>query len=313
MALLGGRLLEPRAFAMADAVHGLSRLLERNLGPDITLDVRITDGLPAVYGDPGRVEQAIVNLALNARDAMPQGGTLSIHVGIKEVGENAPHGLGRMCAGTYVELVITDTGSGMSPETRSRVFEPFFTTKGVGKGTGLGLAMVYGTVNQSGGYIFLESEVGRGSSFRLFFPPVADRLTAPGQPPASAPRSNGVTLVVAEDEEIVRSLVATALTQDGHRVLSAASGADALSLLAAEPGVDLLLTDANMPGMSGMELARTVATQYPGLPIMIMSGYTEESFVLPGASKPLVFLPKPFTPRELRQVVASLLDESRRV
>jgi signal transduction histidine kinase len=177
------RMLERQIFSIGETVSGITRMLERILGANITLHTQIEQGLPPVYGDPGQVEQAIVNLAVNARDAMPQGGSLIVTASLTDVTDLEARARPPLRPGGYVLLVASDTGTGMSPETRAHAFEAFFTTKAPGKGTGLGLSMVYGTVKQSGGFIFVDSELGRGSSFRLYFPPAhEDRANIPTPP-----------------------------------------------------------------------------------------------------------------------------------
>ena len=217
-----------------------------------------------------------------------------------------------MPAGRYVELAVSDEGQGMTPEVSAHIFEPFFTTKAVGKGTGLGLAMVYGTVRQSGGFISVESEVGRGSTFRLRFPIARDPDPAPAgaavQTPTAVPAGAPLVLVV-EDEAAVRNLVVMSLENRGYRVLHASSGHEALAVIRAEAQpVDLLVTDANMPGMSGIELVAALVPDRPDLQVIIMSGYIEELPKLVGLGEQVTLLPKPFTPKTLRQKVATILS-----
>jgi len=300
------QLLEPRIFYVNDSVANLGRMLERLLGSGVELKTNIADGLPPIYGDPGQIEQAIINLAVNARDAMPEGGRLTLGVSMAEVDEAFAQAHQPMTPGRYLELSVMDTGEGMDPETQAHIFEPFFTTKDVGKGTGLGLAMVYGTVKQSGGYIFLESAPGKGTTFRLYFHPapkqeMATATTKAGEAPTKR------TVLVAEDEAAVRNLVVTALKKQGFRVLPASTGEEALRLGADEPRIDLLLSDANMPGISGIELARLLIKNRPNLPVIIMSGYTDETLSIDGAREPVVLLPKPFTPKDIRQKVELVL------
>jgi CheY-like chemotaxis protein len=195
----------------------------------------------------------------------------------------------------------------MSAETQRHIFEPFFTTKGVGKGTGLGLPMVYGTVKQSGGFIFVDSQEGRGTTFRLYFPPAAAQT--PRRPPASGPSAaDATTILVVDDEPVVRMLVVSTLKREGYRVLDAESGADALRIAASAPGrIDVLLTDASMPGMSGAELATHLARTRRGLKVLVMSGYSAEPVAVEGLCEPVALLAKPFTPGDLKLKIRDVL------
>jgi len=218
-----------------------------------------------------------------------------------------PRARAAMPPGAYVTLRVTDTGHGMSAETQAHIFEPFFTTKEVGKGTGLGLAMVYGTVKQSGGFIFVESQPGHGATFRLHFPPATAREPAAGLPKqTTAPSSD--TLLVVEDEQAVRALVSSTLAHEGYRVLPAASAKEALALAADAGTIDLLLTDASMPGSSGLTLAKMLLATRPDLPVIIMSGYSEEMLDTTGLPASISILRKPFTPSELRARIRETLD-----
>ena len=264
----------------------------------------------AVLGDPGQVEQAVINLAVNARDAMPAGGQMLLTTSMETVDEAFARTHGPMPAGDYVCLEVSDTGTGMSRETQGRIFEPFFTTKDIGKGTGLGLSMVYGTLKQIGGFIFVDSEVDRGTTFRLYFPPgpVRPVTSAPSARRAEA-RRGPHTLMIVEDEPAVRNMVASALRHDGYQLLLASSAEEATRMADAHEGtIDLLLTDAMMPGQSGVELADVMIARRPDLPVIIMSGYTEETLDMPGHHGPLALLQKPFTPRELRRRIRDVLD-----
>ena len=308
------QLLEPRLFNLNGTVINIARLLTRLLGADIHVETKLAVSLPDVLGDPGQVEQAIINLAVNARDAMPKGGRLTLTTSTDDVDEGVARRQVPMTPGQYVVLTVSDTGHGMSRETQARVFEPFFTTKDVGKGTGLGLSMVYGTLKQIGGFIFVESEVNRGTTFRLYFPPAAEQpAAAPGASVSEAapkPENKGhETLLVVEDETAVRNLVASALRHDGYHLLLATSAEEALKLDDGHQGpIDLLLTDAIMPGKSGIELAAAMAARRPGLPVIIMSGYTEETLTGAPLEKAISLLQKPFTPRELRRRIRDVLD-----
>jgi len=254
--------------------------------------------LPRVWADPGQLQQVILNLAVNARDAMPRGGSLLIETGVVELDEHYPRQHPSARPGRHVVLVVTDTGGGMDPATRSRIFEPFFTTKEPGKGTGLGLSTVYGIVKQSGGHIWVYSEVGRGTTFKLYFPlhqgPMqASESTVRALPPSGA----GATILLVEDEASVRSTVRRLLERHEYRVLEATNGQDALALIIARHGeVDLILSDMVMPGMGGAELATRVRAFAPTLPVLLMTGYTEEALARNG-DRPLdqEIIEKPFT------------------
>ena len=304
------QLLEPRIFDLNDTITAIARLLSRLLGADIHVQTRLSEKALTVLGDPGQVEQAVINLALNARDAMPNGGLLVLTTTLEAVDEEAARNHVPMPAGTYIVLTVTDTGHGMPRETQARIFEPFFTTKDVGKGTGLGLSMVYGTLKQIGGFIFVDSELGRGTTFRLYFPP-AIKPPAPAPPPvARDDHPTGTeTLLIVEDETAVRNLVASALRNDGYQLLLASSAEEALRMVEAHTGpIDLLLTDAIMPGKSGLELANQMVARQPGLPVIVMSGYTEENLAISGLTERPALLQKPFTPRDLRRRIREVLD-----
>jgi PAS domain S-box-containing protein len=308
------QILEPRIFDLNDTIAAIAQMLSRLLGANVGVRTLLPAGLPRILGDPGQVEQAVINLAVNARDAMPDGGQLTLSTSIEEVDEAVARVNVPMRPGPFVVLRVTDTGHGMSTDTQARIFEPFFTTKDVGKGTGLGLSMVYSTLKQIGGFIFVDSAVDRGTTFRLYFPPAADderRRPAPTAVEPSGGRRTE-TLLVVEDEPSVRSLVASTLRNDGYQLLLAASAEEALALADAHAGpLDLLLTDAIMPGKSGIELANALAVRRPGLHVIIMSGYTAET--LAGLDELVELLQKPFTPRELRRRVREALDHVRQV
>jgi len=314
------QLLEPRVFSLNDTVSGLARLLSRLLGSDVQVHSRIGSNVPPILGDPGQVEQAIINLAVNARDAMPGGGRLNLETSVMDVDETLARTHVPMTPGRYVVLRVTDTGHGMSRDTQSHIFEPFFTTKDIGKGTGLGLSMVYGTLKQIGGFVFVDSEAGRGTTFSLYFPPAPTRSVASAPIAAAAPPaamaaagdSGGrETLLVVEDETAVRNLVASSLRKEGYRLLLASSAEEALHIVDTHDGtIDLLLTDAIMPGRSGVDLARELVARKPGLPVILMSGYTEETLPVDDIEPAITLLQKPFTPRDLRQRIRAILDRS---
>jgi two-component system, cell cycle sensor histidine kinase and response regulator CckA len=305
------QLIAPRVFDVNVTVRALARMLSRLLGTDIDIRLALAEALPPILGDPGQVEQAIINLAVNARDAMPGGGRLELTTSVDEVDETFARTHVPMPPGRYVALHVTDTGHGMSRETQARIFEPFFTTKDLGKGTGLGLSMVYGTLKQIGGFVFVDSVIEQGTTFRLYFPPATARAAPPTPAekiePERSPRGSE-TVMIVEDEPAVRSFVASALRDEGYQLLLAASAEEAAHVSDEHPGaIDLLLTDAIMPGKSGIELASAMVAERPGLPVIIMSGYTKESLTVRGLAEPVNLLRKPFTPTELRQRIRAAL------
>lgn len=301
--------LEPRVFEVGEAVQDLGRMLERLVGPRIELATNVAENLPPIYGDRGQIEQAIVNLAVNACDAMPGGGKITLRASAVEADATFLRTHQPMTMGTFVEISVADTGHGMTPEVLAHMFEPFFTTKDVGRGTGLGLAMVYGTVKQSGGFIFVDSQPQEGSIFRLYFPP------APTQQQASEARASipapmhGITVLVVEDEPGVRGLVTVALRREGYLVLQAESGKAAIDAASQAGRIDVLLTDIAMPGMSGIELATTLARTQSDMRVIVMSGHPPNLVSLPKLQRPVEFLGKPFTPRDLRQRMHAVLAD----
>jgi nitrogen-specific signal transduction histidine kinase len=302
------QLLERRVFCLGTTVDSLGRLLSRLLGTGVELHTNIAEAPLSIYADSGQIEQAIINLAVNARDAMPGGGRLTLAVAPFACDDAFARAHQPMAPGDYIELSVEDTGQGMSEDIRAHLFEPFFTTKEVGKGTGLGLAMVYATVRQSGGHIFVDSEIGRGSTFRIFFPRPAARLESPDLSSLRIPDT--VTVLVVEDEVSVRNLVTTALKQHGYDVLSAASGEEAIEIVGRGTDIGLLVTDVVMPGISGLDLAKMLVRRKPGLPVIVMSGYMDQLMKEDLTREPLPLLPKPFTPTQLRQKVAEVLGRS---
>jgi PAS domain S-box-containing protein len=304
------RLLEPRVFDLNGTITAIARLLSRLLGPGVVVKTRLADSRLPVLGDPGQVEQALINLAVNARDAMPAGGHLLLTTSMATVDDALARTRGPMPAGDYVFLEVSDSGVGMSRETQGRIFEPFFTTKDVGKGTGLGLSMVYGTMKQIGGFIFVDSEVDRGTTFRLYFPPaVVKPVTTVASTVREKTRRGRETLMIVEDEPAVRNLVASVLRHDGYQLLLASSAGEAADMFDAHEGpIDLLLTDAMLPDGNGPELADLMIARRPGLPVIIMTGYTEETLEVPRQQGQLPLLQKPFSPRELRRRIREALD-----
>jgi signal transduction histidine kinase len=305
------QVMQPRPLDMADAVRGVSRMLERVMGEDIAVEVLCPRELPWVHGDPGMIEQVLMNLAVNSRDAMPRGGKFVLSATAQRFDSDRPTDHPEARTGEFVCLSVSDTGCGMDPVTLGRIFEPFFTTKEVGRGSGLGLATVYGIVKQHRGWIEVESEVGLGTSFRVFLPAEPRPAPAP-RLTDDAPAAGGAeTILVVEDEDALRELVTEILTTFGYRVVSAPSGVQALKVWEKHRDeIDLLLTDMVMPeGMSGRELAERLLRQEPELQVIYTSGYS------PGmAGKDLAliggfnFLPKPYPPVRLVEMVRECLD-----
>jgi PAS domain S-box-containing protein len=305
------QMLAPKVVDLNQLLGAMAPMLRRLIGDQIDLALLPAETIGRVSVDPGQIEQIVMNLAVNARDAMGEGGRLVIETGNIELDDEYARRNPGARPGLYVMLSVADTGSGMDPETQTHVFEPFFTTKELGKGTGLGLSTVYGMVKQSNGYIALESEPGEGSIFRIYFPRVAD-AAAPLEPSRPVPPSvrGSETILLVEDEEGVRELVAETLQSQGYRVIEAPHGGHALEICEQHQGrIDLMLTDVVMPQMSGRELAERVRPLRPDMKVMFVSGYTDISIVHHGileANAP--FLPKPFTPDALARKVREVLN-----
>jgi CheY-like chemotaxis protein len=289
-------------------------ILRSVLGEDIALDLLMDANLGWTKVDAGQLQQIVLNLVANARDAMPTGGRIRLETSNVSIDSRTSSAKPFIVPGKYVALLVRDSGAGMDLETRERIFEPFFTTKEKGKGTGLGLATVYGIVKQSGGYIWAESEVGRGSTFHTLLPRVAPPLGPHVEQQALDFRTGGETVLLVEDDPAVRRTAAEVLICAGYQVLSAPSGADALQAAARQNGrVDLLLTDVVMPGMTGPELARQFGRQFPGIPILYMSGYTDDALGKHGVrGKAARVLQKPFTHDSLARAVQEALKPARR-
>ena len=302
------QVLTPRVLDLNHAVEAFAKILPRLIGEDITTDLRLAPDLLRVRVDSTQLDQVLLNLALNARDAMPEGGTLTIATGNVSLAAAPNADSANFEPGPYVTLTISDSGRGMDAETRARVFEPFFTTKE--SGTGLGLATTYGIVNQSRGFIAVKSEVGRGTTFVIHLPATAEAVQRTPSVPAVQQMSSGTeTVLLVEDEAAVRSFAARALGTYGYTVLQAANGDEALQVAAGQ-AFDLLLTDVVMPGMNGVQLAKRVAAVRPRARLMLMSGYDESrSQGTVGDALPL--LRKPFTATVLAQAVRNLLDARR--
>ncbi|HEY2824458.1 MAG TPA: PAS domain-containing protein, partial [Gemmatimonadales bacterium] len=301
-------MLEPRIVNINAVVNDTSKMLRRLIGEDVELTINLAPDVSPVLIDPGHFSQVLMNLAVNARDAMPKGGSLTLRTVNFRVTE-AEQAITDRAPGRYVGITLADTGHGMTPEVRAKVFEPFFTTKGPGRGTGLGLAVVHGIVSQSGGYIDVASTLGTGTTFTILLPVAKEGLTAEHAEAETTPGGDE-TILLVEDEEVVRRVAARALRNHGYTVIEARDGADALTVLSrARQEIDLLLTDVVMPRMDGRTLAETIAKSHPATRVIYMSGYTDDAVVRHGVQRAEVqFLQKPYTVCGLLTKVRVALD-----
>jgi signal transduction histidine kinase/ActR/RegA family two-component response regulator len=291
---------------MNRVVTQVQTMLTRVIGAHVQVTTTLDQSLPPIEADAGQMEQVLVNLAINARDAMPEGGTLRLETGMEDVIQ--PYA--QMPAGTYVCLSVTDTGTGMTPEVQAHIFEPFFTTKG-NAGTGLGLSSVYGIVKQSGGFIWCHSEVGTGTTFKIYFRPAKGEAEtqAPQDAVAEPARGGAERVLVVDDEPGVRKLLARILRTRGYDVSEAEDGASALAFMETHGDtIDLLVTDIVMPGMSGTKLAEEVHRRWPDVKLMFVSGYPQGAALATGLAARIPVLGKPFTPSRIATVVRELLD-----
>lgn len=307
------QVLEPVVLDLNQVIGGLESMLRRLIGEDVEMQIRLADGLGRIEADLSQLEQVIVNLVVNARDAMPTGGRLTIETADVVLDEAfaADHAGARL--GPHVALTVSDTGHGMEAEVLERIYEPFFTTKDVEKGTGLGLSMVYGIVKQSGGSIWCDSELDKGSTFTIYLPRVEAEAEAPPSPERSAASAGDEVVLIAEDEPRVRELMAAMLKPVGYTVLTAAGGAEALAIARAHDGpIDLLISDLVMPRMSGRELAGRIVDLYPDIGLLFTSGYSEDAANSDGRMiRGAAFLQKPFSREDLITAVRELLDRRR--
>jgi PAS domain S-box-containing protein len=304
------QVLSPVTLNLNQVVSDLSRILPRLLGEDVDLVFVPGEKLASVYADRGQVEQVLMNLIVNSRDAMPRGGKITLETKNQKLDEKYTRRRGAI-PGEYVMLAVTDTGCGMDAATMARIFEPFFTTKEEGKGTGLGLATAYGIVTQSGGHISVYSEPGQGTTFKVYFPAVSASKDSEKETTAASHVSRGETILVIEDEENVRDMTAQALRRAGYQVLLASSGEEALELVVTKRwNFQLLITDIVMPGLRGTEVAPKLMAMMPGLRVLYMSGYTDNAMFhqkLLGAGA--AFMQKPFTLNVLEEKVAQVLED----
>jgi CheY-like chemotaxis protein len=306
------QVLAPRILDLNAAVGNMEQMLRRLLGEDIELSTALGEKLGQVKADPGQVEQVIMNLAVNSRDAMSRGGKLTIETGNAVLDESYMREHGGVKPGRYVMLAVSDTGTGMDEETRSRIFEPFFTTKEMGKGTGLGLSTVYGIVKQSEGYIWVYSEARRGTTFKVYLPRV-DESAEDSQKLAAAAGTGDrgtETILLVEDEDGVRALVKQVLSRQGYTVIETRHAKEALEEYERRAGpIPLLLTDVVLPQMSGRELAERLKAAHPEIKVLYMSGYTDDAVLRHGViGQETAFLQKPFTTASLARKVREVLD-----
>jgi two-component system cell cycle sensor histidine kinase/response regulator CckA len=308
------QVLQPKVIDVGLYVRDLERMLRRILGEDMEIVLRVDEGAVTAKADPSQLEQVLINLVVNARDAMPTGGRITIRAAKVVVGAEDTREAAELSPGSYALLEVSDTGIGMSKKVQDHIFEPFFTTKESGQGSGLGLATVFGIVKQSGGHIFVDSDPGSGSTFRIYFPasrePPTRVATSSDLPPV---KLTGVeTILLVEDENAVRSFVARALRQQGYQVLDASNGGEALLMAEQHPGIiHLLLTDVIMPRVSGKQLAERLRGLRTDLRVLYMSGYAEEIIAPHGVLEPgAAFIEKPLTAEALGRKVREVLDAS---
>jgi signal transduction histidine kinase len=310
--------LDPKRLDLNATVKGMSELLRRTLGETINIETVLAGGLWPVFADANQLENAVINLAVNARDAMPDGGRLTIETANTYLDENYVAQFGDISPGQYALLGVSDTGAGIPTDVLQRAFEPFFTTKGVGKGSGLGLAMVHGFVKQSGGHIRIYSEVGHGTAVKIYLPRLMQAETASATPAAAisrptdkeAPARSGETILLVEDNDGVRAYTKSALEELGYRVLEAADAAEARRLLESSPAIDLLFTDVVLPGgTSGRQLADEIVRERPSLPVLFTTGYTRNAIIHHGRLDSNVnLLSKPYTQQDLARKIRQLLQ-----
>jgi PAS domain S-box-containing protein len=305
------QILEPKVLDLNDVVKDMEKMLTRLIGEDIKLATRLEADLGSVKADPCQVEQIIMNLVVNARDAMPRGGRVTIETANITLDQTILKHVS-VKPGEYVMLAVSDTGSGMDQETQRRIFEPFFTTKDVGKGTGLGLSTVYGIVKQSGGNIWVYSELGLGTMFKVYLPRIDDAAAATLEKQDSIVLRGSETILLVEDEDVVRGLTRKILMQAGYNVLDAKGGEEAIRVCRAHVGpIDLLLTDVVMPELSGKEVADRLVELRPEIRVLFMSGYTDEAIVQHGVLDANVeFIQKPFTWIGLTKKVRDVLNRN---
>jgi two-component system cell cycle sensor histidine kinase/response regulator CckA len=306
------QILMPTVVDLNELISELEKMLQRLIGEDVLLRTKLAPDTGSIKADRGQIEQVVMNLVINARDAMPSGGELTLETHNVDLTEDFSRQHLGVSPGAYVMLAVSDTGVGMSAETKARIFEPFFTTKEAGKGTGLGLSTVYGILQQSGGSIWVYTELGRGTTFKVYLPHFADDSLR--SRPTNAPRGGKQgteTILLTEDDEMVRTLATKVLTGYGYQVLTAANGREAISIVEhhSHP-IHLLITDVVMPGMHGRDLADRLTALRPELRVLFMSGYTDRAIVHEQFLDEKTFIQKPFSPQRLASKIREILDEA---
>jgi two-component system, cell cycle sensor histidine kinase and response regulator CckA len=303
------QIVQPRILNLNAVVDNLEPMLKRVIGEDVELSFSMADGLGTISADPGQVEQVVMNLIVNARDAMPRGGRITVETANIDLDDSYGRQHGAMTAGEYVMLTVSDTGVGIPPALLAKIFEPFFTTKPKGQGTGLGLATVYGIVKQHRGYVWVYSEEGKGTTFKVYLPRVDGTPVRMARPVEKETTKGYETILLVEDDDRVRNLAHAVLTRHGYSVLSASGVDEALQLAQTHTGtIHAAVTDVVMPGKSGHSLAEVLAGRYPEIRVLYMSGYTDDAIVHHGVLAPEVaFLQKPFTPASLARAVRAVL------
>jgi PAS domain S-box-containing protein len=303
------QVIEPREIDANEAVRNLGKMLGRLIGEHIAIELKLAPDAGVIKSDPGQLDQVLINLAVNARDAMPGGGRLVIETARVELDEAYAKTRPGMAPGEHVMIAVSDTGTGMSREIQERAFEPFFTTKGKGKGTGMGLSMVYGAVKQNGGDVHLYSEPSKGTIFKLYFPRIGTSIEKALSKDAARANGKGERILLVEDDEAVRRAAVRILEGAGYRVEQAPDAEAALSIVRSGQKFDLVLTDVVMPGIGGVELGRRLAKSHPQLPILYASGYTDDMLSQQGLLGPGTFIvSKPFERDSLLQKISEALS-----
>jgi len=310
------QVLQPEIIDLNDVVRDMEKMIRRLIGEDIELVTVLVEDLDRIKADRSQIEQVIMNLVVNARDAMPSGGRLTVETGNVEFDTDYTnrHLDTKIIPGSYVMLAISDTGIGMDEKTRSHIFEPFFTTKGKGEGTGLGLSTVYGIVKQSGGYIWVYSEPGMGTTFKIYFPKIEEKAAERRKTEKEEVISEGTeNILLVEDEDMVRGMVRESLVKFGYNVLDARNPEEAIQIADRNDGtLDLLITDVIMPGMNGKSLAEYLVKKHPKMKVLYMSGYTDQTIVSQGIlEEDISFIQKPFSPVDIAKKVREVLDQKK--